>query len=108
MELSLTQSFMDENVRKCLFATASCIFKDFHFVDEQDKTNMRHLSLDSKPLAGVVIDPKYCDNEKFSDIQFIVDGQTIFAHRIVISTHRGKFESALQHSSSTVHVDDIN
>lgn len=105
--MSLTQSFIDEDVRSSLLSSVSFIFKHFHAANNENKSNLDPNFSTTKPTNGVLIDPKYCDNEKFSDIQFIVESKKIYAHRIVISAHP-QFEATLNSSNNIVHINDVN
>jgi hypothetical protein len=105
VELALTQSFINEDIRNGLLSTISFIFKHFNAAENDSRSKTEQALQNSKPI-GVVIDPKYCNNEKYSDIQFVVEERKIFAHRIVISAHP-KFEAALQNSSNVVRIEDV-
>jgi hypothetical protein len=106
VELSFTQSFINEDIRNGLLSTISFTFKHFNATDNDSRSKAEKTLLNSKPSNGVVIDPKYCNNEKYSDIQFLVEDRKLFAHRIVISAHP-KFEAALQNSSNVVRIEDV-
>jgi hypothetical protein len=108
IEISLTQPFMDDGVFSSLVCTVSNIFKHFYSAEDEEKAQAaRPMSRMGKP-RGVMIDSKYCDNEKFSDIRFIVDGKTIFAHRIALVNSSDEFENFLQNSDDLIHIDDIS
>jgi hypothetical protein len=108
VELALTQSFIDQDITQSLMSTVSLIFKHFHGHHNETKSiSDRTLPL-LKPANGVIIDPNYCDNEKFSDIQFLVEDKQVYAHRIIISSYP-KFEASLQNfNNNPVRISDIN
>lgn len=108
VELASTQSFIDEDVRDSLLSSVSFIFKQFNATNSENKLKSEQSALTAKPSHGVLIDPSYCDNEKFSDVQFLIEDKKVYAHRIVISAHP-KFEAAIQHSNNNlVRIDNVN
>ncbi|KAI6176995.1 BTB domain-containing protein [Aphelenchoides bicaudatus] len=106
VEISLTESFINEDIRGGLLFVISSIFKHFNSNGNESQSKTDQTLQNSKSPSGIVIDSKYCNNEKYSDIQFIVEDRKIFAHRIVVSAHP-KFEAALQNSGNTVRIDDV-
>uniref|UniRef100_A0A1I7SPE9 BTB domain-containing protein n=2 Tax=Bursaphelenchus xylophilus TaxID=6326 RepID=A0A1I7SPE9_BURXY len=107
VELDFTDPFTDNPVFAQLLKLISSIFKGFHTDVEDRKDNSSSDISPSKP-CGVMIDPKYCDNEKFSDVKFVVDGRTIFAHRIALVNASQQFEAILQNGVDSVKVNDIS
>jgi len=54
-----------------------------------------HYNIDMKGNGGPRIDPKFVNNPELSDIQFRVEGQLFYAHKLVLITSSQKFRSML-------------
>ncbi|KAI6235328.1 Ankyrin repeat-containing protein [Aphelenchoides besseyi] len=107
IEQTLMQSpFLDNKIFSDVLNIVSRIFRHYYTPDPQP-INSSDFSSGAKP-TGVIIDSKYCDNDKFSDIRFVVEGHTIFAHRIALVNASSQFDSILQTAGDVVEVHDID
>ncbi|CAD5217015.1 unnamed protein product [Bursaphelenchus okinawaensis] len=106
IDLDFIDQFTENAVFNSLLQLTSSIFKNFYKEDDHAENSVSESS-NSKPF-GVMIDPKYCDNEKFSDVKFICENRKIYAHRIALVNASQQFETILQNSVDSVKVNDIS
>ncbi|KAI6188214.1 BTB domain-containing protein [Aphelenchoides besseyi] len=107
IEQTLVHSpFLDTKIFSDVLNIVSRVFRHYYTPDPQP-INSSDFSNGAKP-TGLIIDSKYCDNEKFSDIRFVVEGHSIFAHRIALVNASSQFDSILQTAGDVVEVHDID
>ncbi|KAI1732235.1 BTB/POZ domain-containing protein [Ditylenchus destructor] len=54
-----------------------------------------------------LIDPKFVDNPDFSDIKFLIEGKTVYAHRIVLVNTSERFRELLKDPNGMVELNDV-
>ncbi|KAI6240855.1 Ankyrin repeat-containing protein [Aphelenchoides fujianensis] len=107
IEQTLVQSpFLDDRTFGDVLSIVSRIFRYGRVPDPVLQSNAEDLNSGTKSTG--VIDAKYCDSEKFSDVRFVVEGRTIHAHRIALANASPQFESNLQTAGDVVHVEDVD
>ncbi|KAI1725738.1 BTB/POZ domain-containing protein [Ditylenchus destructor] len=86
----INQQFSDSFLKSCEKTLADSSRKDIHPAHSRS-----------------LIDSKFVDNPDFSDIKFLVEGKTVYAHRIVLVNTSERFCELLKDPNGVVELNDV-